>query len=122
MLIEHQNRQPEGYPYVFIPPARYDYIQQLRAEGEWKYCDATMKTVARFNKVFLAILKRAGIARGTFHDLQRTAVCNWFRQGLSELEVKTLAGHADFETTHKYYLLRLTRRSLCVAPEKPAPR
>lgn len=31
-------------------------------------------------------------------------ICNWFREGLSELEVKTLAGHANFETTHKYYL------------------
>jgi integrase len=104
MLIEHQSRQPEGYPYVFIPPARYDYIQQLRAEGKWKYRDSGIKTVARFNKVFLATLKRARIAQGTFHDLRRTAICYWFREGLSELEVKTLAGHANFETTHKYYL------------------
>lgn len=104
MLIEHQNRQPEGHPYVFIPPARYDHIQQLRAEGEWTYCDSRTKTVARFNKVFIAILKRAGIAQGEFHDLRRTAICNWFQEGLSELEVMTLAGHTSFGTTHKYYL------------------
>jgi integrase len=104
MLIEHHGRQPEGYPYVFIPPARYDYIQPLRAEGKWTYSDSRTKTVARFNKVFNAILKRARIKQGTFHDLRRTAICNWFREGLSELEVKTLAGHANFETTHKYYL------------------
>jgi hypothetical protein len=34
----HRGRQPEGYPYVFVRPARYDYIQQeLRAEGKWKF-------------------------------------------------------------------------------------
>jgi len=104
MLAEHQGCQPEGYPYVFIPPARYDHIQQLRAKGLWKYRDATIRAVARFNKVFSAILERAGIARGEFHDLRRTAICNWFREGLSELEVMKLAGHTSFETTHRYYL------------------
>ncbi|MDI6451794.1 tyrosine-type recombinase/integrase [Anaerobaca lacustris] len=104
MLIEHQSRQPEGYPYTFIPPARYDHIQRLRAEGKWTYCDSRTKTVARFNKVFIKILKRAGIGEGEFHDLRRTAICNWFREGLSELEVMKLAGHTSFETTHKYYL------------------
>ena len=27
LLVDHQNRQPEGHPYVFVPPVRYDYIQ-----------------------------------------------------------------------------------------------
>jgi integrase len=26
LLAEHQTRQPEGYPYVFVPPYRYDRI------------------------------------------------------------------------------------------------
>jgi integrase len=104
MLVAHQSRQSEGYPYVFIPPARYDHIQQLRAEGKWTYCDSRTKTVARFNKVFLMLLKRAGIGQGEFHDLRRTAICNWFIEGLSELEVMKLAGHTSFETTHRYYL------------------
>ncbi len=38
------------------------------------------------------------------HDLRRTAICNWFIERLSELEVMKLAGHTSFETTHKYYL------------------
>lgn len=28
VLVGHQNRQPEGHPYVFVPPARCDYIQK----------------------------------------------------------------------------------------------
>ena len=104
VLAEHQSRQPEGYPYVFIPPGRYDHIQQLRAKGKWTYCDSRTRTVARFNKIFLMLLRRAGIAHGEFHDLRRTAICNWFIEGLSELEVMRLAGHTHFETTQRYYL------------------
>ncbi|MHC4132467.1 MAG: tyrosine-type recombinase/integrase [Planctomycetota bacterium] len=105
LLISHQNRQPEGYPYVFVPPARYDYIQsELRAKGLWKFSDSRLKVVNNFKKDFDKILKKAKVKHGTFHDLRRTAICNWFIHGMSELDVMKLAGHADFDTTHKYYL------------------
>ena len=42
--------------------------------------------------------------KGTFHDIRKTAITNWFRQGLSEYDVMTLAGHSDFATTHRFYL------------------
>jgi len=104
-LADHQNRQPEGHPYVFVPPARYDHIQQeLRAKGNWTYSDSTRKVVPLLNRHFNKILARAGIDDGEFHDLRRTAICNWFAEGLSELEVMHLAGHANFATTHRYYL------------------
>ena len=32
-------RQPESYPYVFAPIARYDYIQTHRAKGKRKFTD-----------------------------------------------------------------------------------
>ena len=52
----------------------------------------------------MIILSRAGIEQGTFHDLRRTCITNWFAYGLSEFEVMTMAGHASFETTRKFYL------------------
>ena len=27
LLAEHQAAQPEGYPYIFVPPHRYDHIR-----------------------------------------------------------------------------------------------
>ncbi len=97
--------QPEGYPYVFVPPARYNYIQQeLRAKGKWTYSDSRLKVVNNFGRDFGKILLRAGVKKGEFHDFRRTAICNWFREGMSEYDVMKLAGHADFKTTHKYYL------------------
>jgi len=44
------------------------------------------------------------VDKRTFHDIRKTAITNWFRQGLSEYDVMTLAGHANFETTHRFYL------------------
>ena len=105
LLVERQTGQPEGYPYVFVPPARYDYIQQeLRAKGKWTYSDSRLKVVNNFGRDFGKILLRAGVKEGEFHDLRRTAICNWLVEGMSEYDVMKLAGHADFKTTHKYYL------------------
>ncbi len=46
----------------------------------------------------------AGVKRRTFHDIRRTAITNWFYQGLSIYDVMKLAGHSKFETTYKFYL------------------
>jgi integrase len=105
LLVDHQDRQPEGHPYVFVPPVRYDYIQhELRAKGKWTYSDSRLKVVSNFNPDFCKILRRARVKEGQFHDLRRTAICNWFKEGMREYDVMKLAGHADFKTTHKYYL------------------
>ncbi len=46
MLADHQAQQPERYPYVFVPTARYDHIQNvLRPKGEWTLTDARLKVV-----------------------------------------------------------------------------
>ena len=124
LLIDHQNRQPDGYPYVFVPPARYDWIQKrLRAQGKWTYSDSRLTVVRNFEKQFNLILNRAHVKKGTFHDLRKTAICNWLAEGLREYEVMRLAGHSDFRTTHKYYLAvadnlkergrEVTARGLC---------
>ncbi len=63
-----------------------------------------MKVVNNFCPDFHKILRGAGIEAGEFHDLRRTAICNWFKEGMREYDVMKLAGHADFKTTHKYYL------------------
>ncbi|HSV98692.1 MAG TPA: tyrosine-type recombinase/integrase [Sedimentisphaerales bacterium] len=105
MLADHQSRQPDGCPYVFVPPARYRFIQtELRAKGKWTYSDSRLKVINNFGRDFGLILTRAAVNTGEFHDLRRTAICNWFAEGLSEYEIMKLAGHADFKTTHRFYL------------------
>jgi integrase len=103
MLAEHQAAQPEGYPYVFVTPRRYDNILKLRRRGNWTVRQGRCP-VSNFRYQFLSILERAGIDEGTFHDLRRTCITNWFAHGLSEFEVMVMAGHSSFETTRKFYL------------------
>jgi integrase len=84
---------------------QYDYIQcELRAKDNWTYSDSRSKVITNFTWYFNKILRKARVEEGQFHDLRRTAICNWFREDLKELEVMRLAGHANFATTHKYYL------------------
>lgn len=105
MLADHQSRQPEGYPYVFVPSRRYDHIQGLRKQGKWTLSDARLKVINNFGLRFGKILARANVRKLRFHDLRNTALSNWFAQGMKEYEVMKLAGHSSFSTTHRFYLV-----------------
>jgi len=103
LLVELQLCQPEGNPYVFVPKARYEQIQELRRSGQWTV-EKGRSPLSKFCHHFNKIRARAGIVSGTFHDLRRTCLSNWIVQGLSLHEVKELAGHAGIETTDRFYL------------------
>jgi integrase len=105
MLVDHQAQQPEGYPYVFVPTARYDYIQNvLQPKRTWTLTDARLKVVNNLRRQFNSILRKAGVKKRTNYDIRRTAISMWFANGMSEYDVMVLAGHASFATTHKFYL------------------
>jgi len=105
LLANHQSEQPDGYPYVFVPTARYEFIQEiLRPSRKWTLSDSRLKVVNNFSPKFKRILQRAHVKDGEFHDLRKTALSNWFANGMSEYDVMTLAGHASFSTTHRFYL------------------
>ena len=105
MLVDHQTQLPVGCPYVFVPIARYDYIQNvLRPKGKWTLTDFRLKVVNNFGRQFNKILRKADVNKGAFHDFRRTSISMWFANGMSEHDVMVLAGHASFATTHKFYL------------------
>jgi integrase len=102
-LAQHQAEQPDGYPYVFVPPVRYDRIQARRHQGTWTEEDGRCP-LNNFTDHFKAIRHKAAIDEGQFHDLRRTCLKNLLDHGLTEYEVMKLAGHSSFETTHRFYL------------------
>ncbi len=102
-LAEHQDGQPTGYPYVFIPADRYDHIQAQRKAGKWKLEHGACP-VNNFTRRFRSVLALAGIDNREFHDLRRTCLSEWLANGLKEFDVMNLAGHACFETTRSFYL------------------
>ena len=111
LLINLQGKKPSGIPYIFVPPKRYERIQAIR-QGKprgrkkiWTYEDARNSVINNFTEMFVEIRDRAGIKQHkTFHDLRRTAITNWFYEGLEITEVMRLAGHSKYDTTLKYYL------------------
>ena len=54
-------------------------------------------------KQFQNIVKAAGIAHCTLHDLRRTFCTDLARLGVNQMVVQRLAGHASSATTAKYY-------------------
>jgi len=105
LLVTHQNGHPEGYPYVFVPPHRYDRVQELRKQGKWTLRSSRQNLIHNFTRQFRIILRRASIQRlAQFHDLRRTALSNWLANGMGEFDVMVLAGHGSFDTTHEFYL------------------
>ena len=72
LLAGHQLQQPEGYPYVFVPPFRYDHIQKLRRKGHWSprkgnYPLNNFDRQFRVGHFILSLFKRASSA---FQDQQ----------------------------------------------------
>ena len=103
LLAEHQMSQSEGCPYIFVPRARYERIQEYRRAGQWNV-EKGRSPLSKFCHHFNRIRDLAGVRTGTFHDLRRTCLSDWIVQGLSLHEVKELAGHASIETTERFYL------------------
>lgn len=56
-----------------------------------------------FKKSWSTALKIAGIDDLTFHDLRRTAITRWQREGVAMGIAAEIAGHARLETTRKHY-------------------
>jgi len=75
-----------------------------RKKNTWSLRDANNSVINGFTGMFKEIKTKAGIKKGTFHDLRRTAITNWFYAGLEITEVMRLAGHSKYDTTLKYYL------------------
>ncbi len=99
LLIKIMMDLPAGYPYPFLTEKRYWTLrsrigtipERVRVCPDENY------------KPFRRILKAANISDGSFHDLRRTAITNWSKS-LPPKDVQTLAGHADIQTTLKYYV------------------
>jgi len=75
-----------------------------RPKGKWTLIDASMKVVNNFRRQLNKIRGKAGVKKGTFHDIRRTAITMWFANGMSEHDMMVLAGHSSFATTHEFYL------------------
>lgn len=92
---------PSGQPYLLLTEEQYDVRRRQLREG--KLTDRNrLRPDEGFTKAFRRLRERAGIQAGTFHDLRRTCLTNWSLY-LAPQELRKMAGHADIETTMRYY-------------------
>jgi integrase len=100
ILADLQAEAPEGFPYIFIAPGRFDKIKARLETGNWNDRKAVINNLTRG---FEVIRRRAGVGKCTPHDLRRSAITNW-AQELPIQVVQELAGHSNIATTREYYL------------------
>lgn len=103
LLADIITRLPEGQPYLFLSPERYDYLLTLKKSG--RLIDRVAKCPeANFRRGWKLICKKAAVEGVTFHDLRATCITEWFEQGMMPHEVQRLAGHSSIDTTMNYYV------------------
>jgi integrase len=96
-----KEQSPKDCPYVFMDAERWQYYRDCVDRGVW---NENQELVNNLLRKFITMTKRAKIGRFTLHDLRRSCITNWVRRGRPIHVVQALAGHADIETTRRYYL------------------
>jgi integrase len=110
-LAEAVAELPAGQPYVALSPQRYRGCLRLLSAGRWTEPLSNLPD-ANFRQPFMRLCRAAGVEHRTFHALRATAITMWLQKGVPVHEVKLLAGHADVETTMRYY---------AGGPQRPLP-
>ena len=100
LLARMQSEAPSGSAYVFVPTERIEYAKQLQARGQWPEDRPIVNNLTRNFKRFASA---AGVSDVSLHDLRRSAITHWARR-LPVHVVKDLAGHANIQTTLRYYI------------------
>jgi integrase len=100
LLLELRKSAPADCPYIFMDEERWNYYRDCVDRGEWTETQDLVNNVLR---KFKTLVKRAGLALCTLHDLRRSCITNWARK-MSIHVTQQLAGHADINTTRRFYL------------------
>jgi integrase len=102
LLQELRASAPDGWPCVFMEEPRWRYYRDRVRQGAWRRDSSHL--INNLLRRLKTCCRRSGIGRHTLHDLRRSCITNWAKQGLPIHVVQQLAGHAGFETTRQYYL------------------
>jgi len=107
---------PAGQPYFMLTERTY---WRLRRRREITELPERIRTCPDQSVRYWRHIQSLTGTDGTFHDLRRTCISRWSWQ-MAPQEVKKLAGHADIDTTMRYYaavrgdvLQRASKCSIC---------
>jgi len=114
-LIKARKKElPSEQPYVCLSEIRYFRLMQIKLmqiKKKGKFSERLrLCPDENFSKPFKAILQRANVPDGTFHDLRRTYGTMMAEAGIPQHELAYLMGHNDSKTTEKFYIRLRQRR------------
>jgi integrase len=102
-LYRTKSGKPRGVP---INADVYDALVTLEPDSERRrgrvFPPGNDRNGWQIRKAFEAVLKQAGIAGFTFHDLRHTAASHMVMRGASLREVQELLGHTTLAMTLRY--------------------
>jgi integrase len=102
-LIEERRKElPPTQIYMNMTDLRYWRLKQMLRDGTM--CDRVRITPDENFHCFGNLLKRARIPHGTFKGLRTTYATEMAEGGVPQHELAYLMGHANPETTAKYYI------------------
>lgn len=103
LLRAQRAELPVDQPYACMSETRYWRLKQLQKKGQLSE-RTRLCPDENFSKPFKFILRKAGVADGTFHDLRRTYGTMMAEAGIPQHELAYLMGHNDSKTTERYYI------------------
>ncbi len=126
LLVEMQGASPEGHNYVFISPARFEFIESTEQAGHWREGKPVFNNTRReYVQIVLKAAKAvSSLSREvegqirptiTMHDLRRSAITNWSKR-VNLQTLRDLAGHSNISTTVEFYA-QTTADQLALARE-----
>jgi integrase len=101
LLKEWRKLAPRGCPYIFMDAGRWEYYRDCVDRGEWSEHQHLVNNSLR---KFQTLCKLARIKKFSLHDLRRSCITNWARNGVPMHVAQEYAGHADINTTREFYL------------------
>jgi len=108
ILLDWHEQAPEGTPYILITPERYQRVlQRWRKLGIKDHLWENRFMVNNALRSLKVHLRRAEInldGQFSIHTLRKSFAQNMANSGMPPRTLQYLLGHADIETTMKYYV------------------
>ncbi|MBA3065006.1 site-specific integrase [bacterium] len=104
-IIKFFNQKSRVWNNVWISDAVYELLERRKStkNGQYVFCQANGKQIKSIRKTFGTVLKRLGIMNFRIHDMRHTAISYMVMQGLPNMTIAGIVGHASGEMIERRY-------------------
>ena len=104
LLRKLQAEAAPGNPYLFVSARRWKQATARQAAGKWRRdIELVCAKQKKWQEIVAAAKLKTDDAPPVFYSLRKTCCCDMLTRGPPGHEVRQLMGHADLETTLRWY-------------------